>query len=272
MASNNAQDFSDNAMLDLFRAEVETHTQTLSEGLLALEKEPGQLKVIEALMRAAHSIKGAARIVGVEDGVRVAHVMEDCLVAAQNGQITLTSEAIDILLRGVDAITRIAGPDQTPPDPASLEKLLQEIGTVRQGKPRSAKKPLPSREGEAPAELPPPRNPAIAVVVDGTSRTVGIPAHLDASTAERLRLTLLEQLDAGGRHFRLDMGSVRDVDVAGLVLLDLFAQTSPPPPPHGGGSPGEQTTLELVNVGPDLAALFQATGLESRYALKKTGS
>ena len=155
MATDNAQDFTDNAMLDLFRAEVETHTQTLNEGLLALEKEPGQLKRIEPLMRAAHSIKGAARIVGVEDGVRVSHAMEDCLVAAQKGEIALTSEATDILLRGVDAITRIAtsGEDPQAPAPAALERLLQEIATVRQGQPRSTAK----QEGAA--EASPSRNP-----------------------------------------------------------------------------------------------------------------
>ena len=36
-------------------------------------------------MRAAHSLKGAARIVGLTVGVRVAHAMEDCFVAAQQG-------------------------------------------------------------------------------------------------------------------------------------------------------------------------------------------
>ena len=37
-------------------------------------------------MRAAHSLKGAARIVGLDAAVRVAHAMEDCLVAAQKGR------------------------------------------------------------------------------------------------------------------------------------------------------------------------------------------
>jgi two-component system sensor histidine kinase and response regulator WspE len=259
MAANDTQELADNSMLDLFRAEVETHTQTLNEGLLTLEKAPNQLKQIEPLMRAAHSIKGAARIVGVEDGVRISHVMEDCLVAAQNGQITLTSESIDILLRGVDALSRIAGPDQAGPDQAELDKLLQEIGTIRQGETRSAKKLEPAAPGPSPAVS----HPAIAVVLDGPSRTIGIPGNLDSATVERLRQTLLVQLDTGGRHFRIDLGCVREIDVAGLALLDLFARTT-----HRE----ERTTLELVNVGPDLATLFQATGLEGLYLLKTIGS
>src|SRR5947209_1353267 len=109
----------DPALLDLFRAELETHLPALNEGLLALERDAAQPERLEALMRAAHSIKGAAKIVGVEAAVQVAHALEDCFVAAQNGAVTLTSDAVDVLLRGVDALHRVAGPaDDGPPEPA----------------------------------------------------------------------------------------------------------------------------------------------------------
>ena len=61
-------------------------------------------------MRAAHSLKGAARIVGVDAGVSVAHVMEDCLVSAQEGRLYLQPEHIDALLQGTDLLMRIATP------------------------------------------------------------------------------------------------------------------------------------------------------------------
>ena len=60
-------------------------------------------------MRAAHSLKGAARIVGLDAAVRVAHAMEDCFVAAQKGKIVLQPEHVDILLQGVDLLD----PDRT---------------------------------------------------------------------------------------------------------------------------------------------------------------
>ena len=46
--------------------------------LLALEQQPQAAEHLEACMRAGHSLKGAARIVGLETAVKVAHVMEDC--------------------------------------------------------------------------------------------------------------------------------------------------------------------------------------------------
>ena len=94
----------DSSMLDLFRLEVEAQVTTLTDGLLALETNPNSAQELEALMRAAHSIKGAARIVGLDAAVGLAHVMEDCFVAAQNQTITLTGDQIDVLLRGVDLL------------------------------------------------------------------------------------------------------------------------------------------------------------------------
>ena len=101
--------FSDPDLLDLFQTETQGHVAVLNDGLLALENNPGETDELESLMRAAHSIKGGARIVGMDAAVRVAHVMEDCFVAAQKGAITLGSEQIDLLLKGVDIINHLSG-------------------------------------------------------------------------------------------------------------------------------------------------------------------
>lgn len=94
-------------MLELFRAESESQAQVLTCGLLALERQPDDAAQLEACMRAAHSLKGAARIVGLDAGVAVAHAMEDCFVAAQRGALLLARTHIDLLLRGLDLLTRI---------------------------------------------------------------------------------------------------------------------------------------------------------------------
>jgi len=103
-----ADDLGQFSMLDLFRMEVENQAQVLTAGLLALERDHAAADQLEACMRAAHSLKGAASIVGLTVGVGVAHAMEDCFVAAQHGRITLRQKHIDLLLRGVDLLGRIA--------------------------------------------------------------------------------------------------------------------------------------------------------------------
>lgn len=101
-------DLSQMSMFDMFRMEAETQAQILTAGLLALEQDPDALDQTEACMRAAHSLKGAARIIGLGAGVAVAHAMEDCFVAVQKGRITLRQRQTDVLLRGVDLLVRIA--------------------------------------------------------------------------------------------------------------------------------------------------------------------
>jgi len=119
------------SLLHLFSMEAETQTALLSDGLLTLEREPRNADSLETLMRAAHSLKGAARIVQLSTAERLAHVMEDCFVAAQEGRIVLTSEPIEVLLQGVDMLTRIGQAARTDAAPvADLDTALDAVVTA----------------------------------------------------------------------------------------------------------------------------------------------
>lgn len=98
----------DSSMMDLFRLEVEAQVTILNNGLLTAESQPQSGQELEALMRAAHSIKGAARIVALDVAVNLAHVMEDCFAAAQNKTIALNPDDVDVLLQGVDLLANIS--------------------------------------------------------------------------------------------------------------------------------------------------------------------
>lgn len=157
----------DAGLFELFREEVRSHTDTLSRGLLDVEGDPGNPARIEPLMRGAHSIKGACRIVGIDLGVQLAHVMEDALVAAQNGQIRLTAGDIDLLLRGSDLLRGLA--DLSPStvstwataNATAVEGLVPEFVAMAAGKPR------PQSAPQAPPAAPPEQvaKPAPAVAV-----------------------------------------------------------------------------------------------------------
>jgi two-component system, chemotaxis family, sensor histidine kinase and response regulator WspE len=120
----------DSSMLDLFRLEVEQQAMILTNGLVAIETQSPSASDLEALMRAAHSVKGAARIVGLDEAVGVAHAMEDSFVAAQNQALTLGSEQIDVLLHGVDFLRSLSQlNDRDLPD--WLEKNDLAIAAIR---------------------------------------------------------------------------------------------------------------------------------------------
>lgn len=103
-----ARGLGDLSMLELFKLETETQAATLTQALLALEREPAAAAELEICMRAAHSLKGAARIVGVAGAVTLAHAMEDLFVAVQQAQLTLDRNRIDTLLQSVDLLSQIA--------------------------------------------------------------------------------------------------------------------------------------------------------------------
>lgn len=118
----------DPLMLDLFRVELENHTRTLESGLVTAERDQTPDR-IEPLMRAAHSIKGAARIVGLPAAVTLAHAMEDVLSAAQHGKKPLNSQAVDRLLKGNDFFAELSRLDINEL-PAALEKETENIAAM----------------------------------------------------------------------------------------------------------------------------------------------
>lgn len=158
-----SDDLSGFSLMDLFRMEAEERLAVLSQGLVGLETDASS-GAIEPLMRAAHSIKGAARVVGLDAAVRVAHAMEDVLVAAQKGKVALGSGAIDGLLRGVDFLTAVAGvmePDLEgwqAEHAAEVDSLCEAFAAVEAGKDPEPAAPAPVAVS-APAE-PPPEAPA----------------------------------------------------------------------------------------------------------------
>ncbi|KVG77097.1 hybrid sensor histidine kinase/response regulator [Burkholderia ubonensis] len=123
-------DLSRLSLLELYREETRTQTQALSERLLALESGAPDAAALEACMRAAHSLKGAARIVGVPQGVDIAGRMEECFVAAQGGASALTTAQVDALLAGVDLLVRVGDPQAQPVAPAEIETFAAALAAA----------------------------------------------------------------------------------------------------------------------------------------------
>jgi two-component system, chemotaxis family, sensor histidine kinase and response regulator WspE len=96
----------DSSLFDLFRMEAEEQVRVLQTGLIQLEAGDVSAASLETLMRASHSLKGAARIVGLDLIVRLTHAMEDRFVAAQGGS-ALDSEEIDCMLTATDWLVEL---------------------------------------------------------------------------------------------------------------------------------------------------------------------
>jgi len=95
--------------LNIFLREAEEHLTSLQRGLLRLEKEPANTVLIHELLRNAHTLKGSARMLGFEGISSIGHRMEDLLKDMEEGTRAADSVAVDVLLKGTDAIARLTG-------------------------------------------------------------------------------------------------------------------------------------------------------------------
>ncbi|MCK3825584.1 MULTISPECIES: hybrid sensor histidine kinase/response regulator [unclassified Pseudomonas] len=236
----------DASLLELFSLEADAQTQVLSAGLLALERNPTQADQLEACMRAAHSLKGAARIVGVDAGVSVAHVMEDCLVSAQEGRLYLQPEHIDALLQGTDLLMRIATPGNSvgPLDiqayVALMERLLDPAQPPATPAPKAEPEPAPAPIVEAlpqepevapPVSSEPPRQNKR--ITEGGERVLRVTAErlnslLDLSSKSLVETQRLKpHLASMQRLKRIQSNSLRALDTLDghLKHLDLNLET-----------------------------------------------
>jgi len=146
-------DLSSFSMLDLFRMEAGEQARVLTDGLLQLERGAADPVLLEAMMRAAHSIKGAAAIVDRHAVVGLAHAMEDVFVAAQHGRTTVDAGAADTLLDAVDLMLRLAGADEDGGTDASVQARIDALAGLLA---RPAAAPVPAPAPALPAAVPAP--------------------------------------------------------------------------------------------------------------------
>ena len=103
-------EFSDNELteiLNIFQVEAEEIISKMNNSLLDLERNPKNKELILILFRNAHSLKGAARMIGFNSIQTLAHKMEDILDLAQENKLVLNTKISDILYKTVDMISDI---------------------------------------------------------------------------------------------------------------------------------------------------------------------
>jgi len=85
-------------MLQEFVAEALDLSTEVEEQLLALEKTPGNLEILNAVFRAFHTIKGGAGFMNLSAMVTACHLTENLFDALRNGQASVTPTAIEAAL------------------------------------------------------------------------------------------------------------------------------------------------------------------------------
>ncbi len=90
--------------LEFYLLDSSEQIERLGAGLLQLEKEGGNIGLINDLFRSAHSLKGASGTMGFTPIVAMTHAAEDLLDRLRQGKIEVSLEMIDILLAVTDRV------------------------------------------------------------------------------------------------------------------------------------------------------------------------
>lgn len=89
-----------------FRIEAREILEQLGQGTLDLEKGVAAPEQVARLLRLAHTLKGAARVVGQQLIADQAHAIEDALVTARDSAAPIARDRFDVILRLLDSIAQ----------------------------------------------------------------------------------------------------------------------------------------------------------------------
>lgn len=113
--------------LDRFRGiffeEADEHLATMEKGLLDLEDDPKNSDTLNAVFRAAHSIKGASGTFGFDDISNLTHAMESLLDRMRSGAVEASSERLNLLLSALDNLRVLLEAAQTGTKGSCYEEI-----------------------------------------------------------------------------------------------------------------------------------------------------
>jgi two-component system chemotaxis sensor kinase CheA len=116
-------------LFQIFREECDEHIQKINDGLLVLERQP-QGAPVDEILRAAHSLKGASRMMGFKTLEMLAHYLETLLTQLHRGERETTPAFLDALYRDIDAVSEALAALIGGKEPPAIADLLDELRVV----------------------------------------------------------------------------------------------------------------------------------------------
>lgn len=117
--------------IPVFTAEADEQLQILDEGLVRLEREGKDAELLQALFRAAHTLKGSAGMIGHKRMVELTHALETTLDGLRKGTMRISSDLADACLEAVDALRglcdEVYGTHAEPVEVATLVKRFSDL-------------------------------------------------------------------------------------------------------------------------------------------------
>jgi len=124
--------------LEIFREEAEERVRRSQELLSRLGDEPD---LLGDLMREAHTLKGSARMVGLEKASELAHRIEDVFKAIRDDKLSFSEDVKNLLIEALEFLLRMTADEDVEGYESIIEKISGLLGQdVREEAQREPKK------------------------------------------------------------------------------------------------------------------------------------
>lgn len=93
-------------LVSTFLVELEEHARAMERDVMALERAEGvPAQIYTSLFRSAHSLKGAARVIGLDAIETACHRFEEIVEALRDGRLSADAGLCQLLLSAADALS-----------------------------------------------------------------------------------------------------------------------------------------------------------------------
>ena len=155
-------------LLEDFLVESFELIEQIDHDLVELESNPDDLELLNRIFRVAHTVKGSSSFLNFDTLTKLTHHMEDVLNKARHGELKITADVMDVVLKSVDMMKgllvsiRDNGNDSS--SGIDISQICLQLTAISEGQssasatpaaaPAAAPEPAPAPEPAA-ADIPP---------------------------------------------------------------------------------------------------------------------
>ncbi|GAA9158769.1 chemotaxis histidine kinase/response regulator CheAY2 [Helicobacter pylori] len=148
-------------IMEDFLIEAFEMNEQLDQDLVELEHNPEDLDLLNRIFRVAHTIKGSSSFLNLNILTRLTHNMEDVLNRARKGEIKITPDIMDVVLRSIDLMKtllvtiRDTGSDANNGKENEIEEAVKQLQAITSQNLEGAKegtKEAPKKENQEEAK------------------------------------------------------------------------------------------------------------------------
>ncbi|MGL2637948.1 chemotaxis histidine kinase/response regulator CheAY2 [Helicobacter pylori] len=123
-------------IMEDFLIEAFEMNEQLDQDLVELEHNPEDLDLLNRIFRVAHTIKGSSSFLNLNILTHLTHNMEDVLNRARKGEIKITPDIMDVVLRSIDLMKtllvtiRDTGSDTNNGKENEIEEAVKQLQAI----------------------------------------------------------------------------------------------------------------------------------------------